>query len=163
MLLTIFQEGGTSGPSMEELMPMIYTAITILVFVFYGLEVLFLKLGLKVTKAPGKTGIKWVMGSVAIQIGLMFFIAVPFILIGFSTGFGSSSSLGPMIGGTISLLIFLWVNTINVLHRPGLKRSVLVFLLMLVPIIIVMTVGVGAVSWIFSNAMGTGGVNGGTV
>ena len=166
MILTLFQ-----FPSMDNLIFFMITIITIFVLIFYFLEVLFLKIGLKVTKAPGKNNIKWAMISVLIQMGLMVFIAIPFVLIGFSGGFNVESTgsdpygtsdqmsvIGPIIGGTLALLIFLWVNTINVLHRPGIKRSILIFLFMLIPIFIIVGIALG-----FSSFMMMMSYSGGTI
>jgi len=149
MLLTLFQEGGESGPNLEDMMPMFIAVETILIIMMFFLMVGFLKLGLKITKAPGKTGFKWAMGSVGIQVGMLAFAIMPLLLLGFGGYLGKFQDIVPFVIISIIVLLFLWINVINVLHRPGLGRSTLIFFLMVVGIVISVMIGVGLISAIF--------------
>ncbi|MFX0145725.1 MAG: hypothetical protein ACFE9C_16800, partial [Candidatus Hodarchaeota archaeon] len=75
-------------PSIEELIPIIIAVCLLLV------DILILKLGLAITKAPEKTDFKWVAYSFGIQFGLIFFISTPMILGGWT---GQYSEGGPPI------------------------------------------------------------------
>ena len=126
MLLYIFQTG---TEVMEKYLPVIIT-ISSLVGAF-----LLLKLGLTIVKADKRTRIKWVGYSFLIQFGVIFAIGSPLMLLGFAGEYkGDPIGMLPII--IIAMIIDL--NVINVIHQVGLKRSLIVILMIIVPIIFAM-------------------------
>jgi len=108
--------------------------------IFIISEIIFLKIGLKITKAEKRTNLKWVVGSLFIQIGLIAFIGVPLIIMGVSGEFDDG---GPNLAIFIPLLIigiFLEINLINVIHEPGFGKSIVVFIFFVIPIVITISV-----------------------
>ena len=126
MLFTFLQIG---TPSLGELLPFIMMGV------FAAGDILLLKLGLVITKAQKRTQMKWVAGSFAIQFGVIFIISSPLFLLGFM---GSFRGQPDVIIPVIILSVFIDLNVINVLHQVGLKRSLGILLLILVPIIFIM-------------------------
>jgi hypothetical protein len=128
MLFTFLQTGTIS---MEELFPIIF-----IVAVAVG-DILLLKLGLVITKAKIRTRIKWVAGSFAIQFAIIFIISSPLFLLG---AMGAFNDDGP--GGIIIIIIllsaFIDINIVNILHQIGLKRSFIIVVMILVPIVFIM-------------------------
>ena len=127
MIFMLFQ----NGP--QEMGMGLY--ITIIFAFIIGL--IMLKIGLIITKAEARTGFKWLIGSFGIQVGIFFFVASPLILMGVSGAFGEH---GPEIVLIIIFLIlafFMDVHLLNVLHRVGLKRALLVFGFMAIPFLMV--------------------------
>jgi len=104
--------------------------------IMFGLALVLLKLGLIVTKAEVRTGFKWVLISFGTQVGIFFFVGGPLMLLGFA---------GEMEGGPpviliiifIFLALFIGVNLLNVMHQLGMKRALIVFLMMLIPFLVV--------------------------
>ncbi len=127
MIFLLFQEG--QDPFSEE-------SIFITFVIMFGLALLLLKLGLVLTKAEVRTGFKWVLISFGTQVGIFFFVGGPVMLLGFS---------GEMEGGPpvvliiifIFLALFMGINVLNVMHQLGMKRALIVFLMMLIPFIVV--------------------------
>jgi hypothetical protein len=124
MMFVIFQNGnGSTGPPPELLF---------LFPIMFGLALVLLKIGLILTKAEVRTGFKWVLVSFGIQVGVFFFVGGPLMLLGFS---------GMMEGGPPVILIlilivvalFMDINVLNVVHHLGMKRALMVFLLILIP------------------------------
>ncbi|TFF85480.1 MAG: hypothetical protein EU518_01085 [Promethearchaeota archaeon] len=108
--------------------------------IFITSEIVFLKIGLKITKAEKRINLKWIVGSIFIQIGLIVFIGVPLIIIGASGGFEDG---GPNLAILISLLIIgilLEINLINVLHEPGFGKSIVIFIFFVIPIVLTISV-----------------------
>ena len=100
-------------------------------------EIVFLKIGLISVKAEEKNGIKWVAISILIQLGAIFFVSIPLILMGMVGEFGQS---GPDIGMIILIIAvgcFLDFNLINMIHRLGFKRTLIVFIFFLIPLLII--------------------------
>ncbi len=128
MLFTFLQTGTIS---MNELFPLIF-----IVAVAVG-DILLLKLGLVITKAKIRTRIKWVAGSFAIQFAIIFIISSPLFLLG---AMGAFNDDGP--GGIIIIIIllsaFIDINIVNILHQIGLKRSFIIVVMILVPIVFIM-------------------------
>ena len=97
------------------------------------------KFGLAVTKAESKTNFKWVAGSFLIQYGVTLFISAPmlldmvltFIAYGTLDDFRLDSGL---IAVSVIFSTFIIINLINMIHRPGIKRSFIIALLILGPI-----------------------------
>ncbi len=117
--------------SMEKLFPII-----LIVAVAVG-DIVLLKLGLAITKAQQKTRMKWVAGSFLIQFAIIFLISSPLFLLG---SMGAFNDDGP--GGIIIIIIilsaFIDINIVNILHQIGLKRSFIIVVLVLVPMVFIM-------------------------
>ena len=132
-MLLIFLQNGTF--SMKELFPII-----LIVAVAAG-DILLLKLGLVITKAQKKTRIKWVAGSFLIQFAIIFIISSPLFLLG-SMGAFNGDGPGAIIIIIIILSAFIDLNIVNILHQTGLKRSLIIVVIVLVPIVFIM-IGLG--------------------
>ena len=128
-MLLIFLQNGTF--SMKELFPII-----LIVAVAAG-DILLLKLGLVITKAQEKTRIKWVAGSFLIQFAIIFIISSPLFLLG-SMGAFNGDGPGAIIIIIIILSAFIDLNIVNILHQIGLKRSFIIVVLVLVPMVFIM-------------------------
>jgi len=127
MLLTILQMGTLS---METLFPII------LMVAFAGGDILLLKFGLVITKSQRRTRMKWVAGSFLIQFALIFIISSPLFLLGAIGAFRGEDS------GVIIIIIvifaFIDLNVVNILHQIGLKRSLVIVVIVLVPLVFIM-------------------------
>ena len=132
MLLNLLQMG---GPIDEETLGLIIMAA------FAGGDILLLKLGLAITKAQKRTRIKWVAVSFLIQFGVIFFIGSPLFLLGIAGEFDGNPGI---IIAVIMLCTFIDINVINVIHQIGLKRSLIVVLIIILPIVFIM-VNMGSV------------------
>jgi hypothetical protein len=124
-------------------------------FIFAGLMIfggiLILKIGLAITKAESKTNIKWVAASYLILYGVTLFVSSPMLLDMFLSEMECQGipdcyygPEGGMIAISVIFSVFLVLNLINIIHKPGLGRSFILTLLILGPII-------GANYLIFSN------------
>lgn len=146
MLFLIFQDGGWDfGPYT----PFIISGMVFAIMIVSWIPIL--KIGLIITHAEAKRGWKWVIVSACIQAGVVFFIMFPYFL----TSFTGEMEGGPDIGLIIGLMclgLFIDLHMINVLHRIGLKRALLVFVLEIIPVVIIMGFALG---------MGGNGGNGG--
>ena len=137
MLYAIFQDGGiTSSP----LFPVMIAGITFGMMATSWIPIL--KIGLIITKAEVKREWKWVLASSFIQAGLCFFIMAP-MFINMAADFGSEG--GPegdeMIGlilGLLALGLFIDLQVINVFHRVGMKRALIIFTMEIIPVIVIM-------------------------
>ena len=126
MLLNLLQMG---GPLNEETMRLILMAA------FAGGDILLLKLGLTITKAQKRTRMKWVAVSFLIQFGVILIISSPMFLLGFAGAFkGEPEVIIPII----ILCTFIDLNVINVIHQVGLKCSLIVVLIIILPIVFIM-------------------------
>ena len=111
-------------------------AIFVTLGIMFGLALLLLKIGLLLTKAEVRTGFKWLLASFGFQVGTFFFVGGPLMLLGFA---------GEMEGGPpvvlmiifIFLALFIGVNVLNVTHQLGMKRALIVFMIMLIPLLVV--------------------------
>ena len=130
MIFLIFQnDNGGNDPFSNE-------SIFITLGIMFGLALLLLKIGLTLTKAEVRTGFKWVLASFGFQVGTFFFVGGPLMLMGFA---------GEMEGGPpvvliiifIFLALFMGVNVLNVTHQLGMKRALIVFLIILIPFLVV--------------------------
>jgi hypothetical protein len=117
--------------SMKELFPIIMMAA------FAAGDILLLKLSLVITKAQKRTRIKWVAGSFLIQFGIIFIISSPLFLLG-SMGVFQDDGPGAIIIPIIILSAFIDLNVVNILHQIGLKRSLIIVVIVLVPIVFIM-------------------------
>jgi hypothetical protein len=121
----------------------------ILAGVLLAIGVIILKVALVATKAESKTNMKWVAGSFFIQYGVTLFISLPIqfdmIIAVVSGSFNNYQGPPP---STIAMVVifatFIVVNLINTIHKPGIKRSIIITLLIIGPII-------GSSYLIFSN------------
>ena len=116
---------------MKELFPII-----LIVAVAAG-DILLLKLGLVITKAQIKIRMKWVAGSFLIQFAIIFIISSPLFLLG-AIGAFNGDGPGAIIIIIIILSAFIDLNIINILHQIGLKRSFIIVVIVLVPIVFIM-------------------------
>ncbi|MHA2392821.1 MAG: hypothetical protein ACXAEX_12815 [Promethearchaeota archaeon] len=101
--------------------------------------IFLLKLGLVITKAESKTNFKWVAISFLLQYGITLFLSSPILL-----GMILEMAGGPpfdyepdpaFIAIAIIFSIILVINITNIIHKPGLKRSIIVGLLIFGPIV----------------------------
>lgn len=119
MLLTIFQTG-----SIDKYIPIIISGSLLLV------GFILLKLGLIIVKAEKRKRMKWVGYSYLIQIGIIFAIGSPLMLLGFAGDY--RGEFGPIIIVTV-VATFVDLNVINTIHQVGFGRSLVVVLLIIVP------------------------------
>jgi len=116
---------------METIGPIILIVVLVL-----G-DILLLKVGLAITKAQEKKNMKWVAGSFGIQFGIIFFISSPLLLYGMLGKFeGNPGVIAPIV----LFSVFIDLNLVNVIHKIGLKRSVVVVFLIIGPIIVAMVI-----------------------
>lgn len=114
--------------------------LIIIVPIFIVAEIIALKIALKITKAEERTKLKMVAMSFLIQMGVMLFVASPLILIGFAdpTGQDTTQGIDPgLIGVFVALALFIDINVINILHKLGYKRSLIVFGFLVIPAVLV--------------------------
>ena len=126
MLLNLLQVGGppNEGP-----------LLLIIMVAFAGADILLLRLGLKITNAKKRIRMKWVAVSFLIQFGVIIIISSPLFFLGFAGEFkGDPGVIIPII----ILCTFIDLNVINVIHQIGLKRSLVVVLIIILPIVFIM-------------------------
>jgi hypothetical protein len=135
MILTVFQNGNGPDEGIFFIFPIMFI-----------LALILLKIGLVITKAEIRTGIKWVLISFGIQVGVFFFVAGPLMLASFS---GDSGGGPPaiLIILFVLLALFMDVNILNITHELGLKRAIIVFIFIFIPFAFV----VGFIIFIISN------------
>jgi hypothetical protein len=119
-------------PSLEEMMPFIIAIVLIVA------DIIILKIGLAITKAEDRTNFKWVAGSFGIQFGIIFFFSLPLLFMGFRGAFGAGGPDPAVMVPTIIFSAFIDLNIINVIHKLGMKRSIIIVLLTLGPLIVAM-------------------------
>ncbi|MFW9822217.1 MAG: hypothetical protein ACFFE4_04750 [Candidatus Thorarchaeota archaeon] len=129
--------------NINEYVPFIIAAVLI-----FGGIIIF-KIGLSATKAESKTSFKWVAGSFLIQYGVTLFISAPMLLdmlLAYAIGppFDYQGPPPGIIAIVVIFSMFIVVNLINMLHKPGIVRSIIIAILILGPI-------VGSNYLIFSN------------
>lgn len=112
------------------------------ILIFAG--IIILKIGLAITKAQSKTNFKWVAGSYLIQYAVTLFLSSPMLLNMVLSAMECIDSGLPdcyyesepgLIAMAVIFSTVLVLNLINLIHKPGLKRSFIVTLLILGPII----------------------------
>ncbi|MFW9999241.1 MAG: hypothetical protein ACFE9Q_05395 [Candidatus Hodarchaeota archaeon] len=108
-------------------MGLIIGAILLILF-----DMLLLKIGLAITKAQVRKNIKWVAISFLIQFGVILFISSPLLL---NTIIGTFHGEGNIIIIVVFFSVFIDVNVINLIHQIGIKRSIIVMIFVVVPII----------------------------
>lgn len=98
------------------------------------LEIIILKICLRITKAEKRTDFKWIIISICMQIGMILFVLSPMILMGFSDAFSGTDGPPPEMFPMIFLAIIIDINLINVLYEIGIGKSIFVFLLFALPV-----------------------------
>jgi hypothetical protein len=118
----------------ESYIPFIFVAL----FMVGG--IILLKIALAITKAESKTNMKWVVGSFFLQFGISLFVSLPMLLdmiledIIQSNGYNEGPN-GGLIAMAVIFSILIDLNLTNVIHRAGLKRSLVIALIILGPIV----------------------------
>ena len=122
MLLFLLQPDGFSGIQMR------FTdfILIILVPILVVLDIIALKIGLRITKAEYHTKIKHCAISFAVQLGVIIFIASPLLLLAFAGQFDEGGLDASLILVFIALALFIDIQVLNVIHKLGLKRAVIV-------------------------------------
>jgi hypothetical protein len=109
------------------------------IFLFLGLlvaDLVLLKIGLVLTKTKRWKKMKWAVASYFIQFGVVFSIGSPLFLLGIIGAFrGDPAGIIPVV----IISAFVDVNVVNVIHRIGLRRSLVVVVIILVPMIFIMS------------------------
>jgi len=95
-------------------------------------DMLFLKIGLAITKAEVKKNMKWVAISYGIQLGVIFFVCSPLILYGMIGALEINPGIMILV---VFFSLFIDVNIINLIHRIGIKRSVVVVFFVVLPLV----------------------------
>jgi hypothetical protein len=122
----IFQDGMTNADAIRM--------IVILVALLVG-DIFLLKLFLIFTKAQSKRNIKWVAISFGIQFALVFFINSPLFLVGITGGFDEHGPHPGVIIPFVLLCMFINLNLINIIHKIGFKRALIVAFFITAPMI----------------------------
>lgn len=123
MLLVIFQE-----------FPFEFIILFALIPVFILAEIISMKIGLIIVKARERKSIAWVGASVFIQIGIIFLVFMPLIMIGIAEGIRNSDVPAIILMAVIA--VFVDFNLINLLHKLGFKRSLIVLIFFSIPLAI---------------------------
>ena len=134
MLLNMFQINGGSSTGLI----LTYSIVAGVSFLFM---ILFLKLGLATVKSKARKGFKLLALSILIQLFMIALLASPFILMDFASGEFDKGPSPVLIIFAIVLAIFLDLNIINILHKTGLKRAILCFFLMIIPLVAGVVIG----------------------
>jgi hypothetical protein len=130
LIFLLFQQGqNQNGPFSGE-------GIFVTLVIMFGLALFLLKLGLYLTKAEVRTGFKWVLVSFGLQVGIFFFVGGPLMLLGFA-GMMEGGPPAMLIIIFIVLALFIGVNFLNVMHQLGIKRALIVFLMIVIPFLVV--------------------------
>ena len=122
-------------------LPSKFMSSIVILLVLIGADLILLKIGLVLTKTERWKTIRWVAISFAIQFGVIFVIGSPLFLLGMIGAFRGD------IGAIIPVVIictFVDMNVVNIIHRIGLKRSLLVVIIIIVPMIFIMS-GLGPI------------------
>ncbi len=98
-------------------------------------DIFLLKLLLVITNAQSKRKMKWVAISFLIQFGLIFLICLPIFLEAISGEFEERGPDPGMIIPFVFFSIFIDLNLINIIHKPGMVRSFIMSLFISAPII----------------------------
>ncbi|MFX1385629.1 MAG: hypothetical protein ACFE9M_00300 [Promethearchaeota archaeon] len=118
----------TGMPSFDEIIPIII-AVSLIVG-----DIFILKIGLAITKAEEKTNFKWVAASFGIQFGLIFFISTPMILGGWTGQYSEGGPHPALIALTVIFSAFIDLNVINIIHKIGMKRALIITILIMGPV-----------------------------
>jgi hypothetical protein len=117
-------------------LPKDFMSSIVILFVLIVADIILLKIGLTLTKTECWKTMRWVAISFAIQFGVIFAIGSPLFILGVIGAFRGD------IGAIIPVVIicaFVDMNIVNIIHRIGLKRSLLVVIIIIVPMIFIMS------------------------
>jgi len=128
MLLLVLQNG---APPMEDIIPIVIIVVSIL-----G-DILIFKIGLAISKAEIKKGLKWVAISFLIQFGAVFFISSPIMLMGIAGAMDGPPDVG-LIVTIIIFSVFIDFNLINIIHKIGMKKSIVIGIIIFIPMFFAM-------------------------
>ncbi|MFW9818007.1 MAG: hypothetical protein ACFFE5_00230 [Candidatus Thorarchaeota archaeon] len=117
-------------PLSQEMIEIIIAVCLLVVDIF------ILKIGLAITKAQEKTNFNWVAGSFGIQFAVIFFIGTPMILGGWTGQFSTGDPLTfiPLIILTVVFCTFIDLHIINILHKIGMGRALIIAILIIGPV-----------------------------
>jgi hypothetical protein len=107
-----------------------------LILILTVADLVLLKLGLIITKAERWKKMKWVAASFFIQFGVIFAIGSPLFLLGMIGAF--NGDFGAIIPVVI-ICAFVDINVVNAIHRIGLKRSLVIVAIIIIPMVFVMS------------------------
>ncbi len=127
---------GFDSLTSNEFFPLIIAGIVFLVMATTWVPIL--KIGLVAAKAEIKREWKWVFASAFIQAGAVFFIMLPIFL---NMLLETNMEGGPPVGlilGTMSVGLFIDLNILNMLHRIGIKKALIIFIFEIIPVVIIM-------------------------
>lgn len=128
MLLLVLQNG---VPPMKDFIPIIILLVCILA------DILIFKIGLAIAKAEIKKGLKWVAMSFLIQFGAIFFISSPMMLMGLAGAMDGPPDAG-LIVPIIIFSVFIDFNLINIIHKIGIKKSIVIGIIIFIPMFFAM-------------------------
>ncbi|MBN1799929.1 MAG: hypothetical protein JW891_00390 [Candidatus Lokiarchaeota archaeon] len=117
--------------------PMIIAGIVFLVMATTWVPIL--KIGLVAAHAEVKREWKWVFASAFMQAGAVFFVMLPLF---FNMLLETNMEGGPPVGlllGLMSLGLFIDLNILNMFHRIGIKKALIIFLFEIIPVVIIMS------------------------
>ncbi|MFX0056811.1 MAG: hypothetical protein ACFE85_02585 [Candidatus Hodarchaeota archaeon] len=123
MLLILFQP---QIGSMDNYTPIIMMISLLIACIF------ILKIGLAISKAQVRKSMKWTAISFGIQFGIIFFISSPMMLLGMFIWRGPPPL--EVLIPTIVISVFVEINVVNLLHRIGIKKSIIIAIFLIVPI-----------------------------
>lgn len=139
MLHQIFQ----MGPPPPEIGSLLLIAVLIIV------DLVLLKIALAITKTERWKTMKWAAASYFIQFGVVFAVGSPLFLLGMIGAFnGDPGAIIPIV----IIAAFADVNIVNIIHKIGLRRSLIVVIFIIVPMIFIMR-QLGDVISIFAKLM----------
>lgn len=96
------------------------------------LDIFILKISLAISKAEVRKSMKWVTVSSFIQFGVIFFISSPMMLLGIYIWHGPPKP--EVLVPTILISFFIDINIMNIFHRIGIKKSVVIGIFLIAPI-----------------------------
>jgi hypothetical protein len=114
--------------SIDDYIPLIIIGSLLVLAIF------ILKICLAISKAEVRKGMKWVAISSLIQFGVIFFISSPMMLLGIFIWHGPPKP--EVLIPTILISFFIDVNVMNIIHRIGIKKSVVIGIFLIAPITI---------------------------
>jgi hypothetical protein len=98
-------------------------------------DLVLLKIALAVTKTEHWKKMKWATASYFIQFGVVFAVGSPLFLLGMIGAFkGDPVAIIPIV----FIAAFADVNIVNIIHRIGLRRSLIVVIFIIVPMVFIM-------------------------
>ena len=114
-----------------------YFLLLIIVPIAIVAEIFTLKIGLVVTKAESRRRFKFCAVSFLIQAAAIFFILSPVFLTFLAGGFENQGPDPGLIIPLGILALFIDLQILNVIHKLGIKRALVVFFFMAITGIII--------------------------